>query len=222
MTEPVTTLDQQRAKHAWDVVCKLKDLDNAGDFQGDTKKLPPQIVWSGLGNSLAFLKAKGKNKLHEALSSWINKRMPDKNGNRDLLERIINSDAEFYEIDRKPTPDLQEIIEDYENDILRRYLEKDRPFYREGSRFYMRPWYFINNFHIFIKNTHQISIVALGGKIGVYIPNQPGSSHCSDLINNRKLYLSDPSYSGRMKYIRSQDFAWFLNFIAPEPQYPRQ
>ena len=29
----------------------------------------------------------------------------------------IDSDAEFYEIDRKPTPELQDIIEDYENAI---------------------------------------------------------------------------------------------------------
>ena len=132
----------------------------------------------------------------------------------------VNSDAELYEIDRLPTPKLQDVIEDYENELILDYLEKDRPFYRDGSRFYLRPWYYTGSLNVIIKSTHEISIVALGGKLGVYIPNQPGSSLCSSLIGNRKLYLPDPGYSGKMKYIRSQDFAWFLNFIAPEPEYP--
>ena len=84
----------------------------------------------------------------------------------------INSDAEFYEIDRLPTPELQDIIEDYENGILRRYSEVDRPFYREGSRFYMRPWYYINDFTINIKGTLLMTSKTLGGKYADYEVNE--------------------------------------------------
>ena len=47
------------------------------------------------------------------------------------------SDAEIYEIVKPPTPELQDAIEEYENYFASIFFEKDRPFYREGDRFYM-------------------------------------------------------------------------------------
>ena len=75
------TFSQRRAKHAWGVVeaqCVRSGFDEFGD---QAKKLPMRILTSGLGQSLAFLRAKGK---------------PGKP--RDLLERITQGDSDFQRL----------------------------------------------------------------------------------------------------------------------------
>ena len=58
------TLDQHRAKHAWEAVQRAKRRDGLHQdqdpkkFGGQAKKLPVRIMASGLGQALAFLKAK--------------------------------------------------------------------------------------------------------------------------------------------------------------------
>jgi CRISPR-associated protein Cmr5 len=57
------TLDQRRASHAYDAVQAVKKkyaakLDQARKFGGQARKLPTRIIASGLGQALAFLKAK--------------------------------------------------------------------------------------------------------------------------------------------------------------------
>lgn len=66
------TPDQLRAKHAWEVVERVKGSKDAKLFGGAARKLPVRIMASGLGQALAFLAAKGKTpELLKALSDWV-------------------------------------------------------------------------------------------------------------------------------------------------------
>jgi len=60
------------------------------------KKLPVRIMTAGLGQALAFLKAKGYAPgLLAELTDWINQRMPPQgNEPKDLLERIVKGNAD--------------------------------------------------------------------------------------------------------------------------------
>ncbi len=97
------TLDQQRARHAWEAVQRAKTCqgDHAGQvpkkFGGQAKKLPIRIMGSGLGQSLAFLAAKGDAPgLIAELSDWINKRIKPAPGSPPrLLDRIVQGDSDF-------------------------------------------------------------------------------------------------------------------------------
>jgi CRISPR-associated protein Cmr5 len=91
------TFSQRRAKHAWGVVeaqCVRSGFDEFGD---QAKKLPMRILTSGLGQSLAFLRAKGKApELVTALTEWMQDYQPGKP--RDLLERITQGDSDFQRL----------------------------------------------------------------------------------------------------------------------------
>ncbi len=97
------TLDQRRAKHAWDAVERAIQGEGAHrrqdtkQFGGETKKLPVRIVGSGLGQALAFLHAKNKVPgLLDELNDWVFQQLPDRNNaERDLLKRIVNGDSQF-------------------------------------------------------------------------------------------------------------------------------
>jgi len=85
------TPDQLRAKHAWDVVEKIKGHKDAKLFGGAARKLPVRIMASGLGQSLAFLAAKGKTpELLKALGDWVLKKSDD----RALLNAVIQGTAD--------------------------------------------------------------------------------------------------------------------------------
>lgn len=97
------TLDQRRARHAWDVVQRAKQKrevhqnQDPKKFGGQVKKLPTRIMAAGLGQALAFLKAKGYAPgLLAELTEWMKQRIPPKQGEpTDLLERIIKGDSDF-------------------------------------------------------------------------------------------------------------------------------
>ena len=97
------TLDQQRANHAWQAVQRAKAgqgdhaKQSAKKFGGQAKKLPIRIMASGLGQSLAFLAAKGDAPgLIAELSDWVNIRIkPDAGAQRRLLERIVQGESDF-------------------------------------------------------------------------------------------------------------------------------
>jgi len=91
------TLDQRRASHAWDVIQRTKPKSDAKKFGGQAKKLPTRIMAAGLGQALAFLKAKGyAPELLLELSKWMEHRLPPKPGeSKDLLERIVKGNSEF-------------------------------------------------------------------------------------------------------------------------------
>lgn len=97
------TLDQCRARHAWDVVQRAKQQQglhqnqDPKEFGGQAKKLPTRIMAAGLGQALAFLKAKGYAPgLLNELSVWIGERIPPGPGEpQELLERIVKGDSDF-------------------------------------------------------------------------------------------------------------------------------
>lgn len=98
------TPDQLRAKHAWEVVRyilrtyppetangKTTPHKTAKAFGGAARKLPVRIMASGLGQALAFLRAKNKTKdLLEALSDWV----LGERTQTALLDAVVNGDAD--------------------------------------------------------------------------------------------------------------------------------
>lgn len=95
------TLEQRRAKHAWAAVLRAK-LGTDKKYGGQAKKLPMRIMASGLGQALAFLKAKGyAPKLLEDVGDWV---LVQRSGNAagartssdsELLLRIVNGNSDF-------------------------------------------------------------------------------------------------------------------------------
>jgi CRISPR-associated protein Cmr5 len=86
-TSRAPSLDQQRARHAWDAVqrAKSKTGENKSQeskkFGGQAKKLPVRIMASGLGQSLAFLRAKNYAPgLLAELDDWIKLRIKPQPG----------------------------------------------------------------------------------------------------------------------------------------------
>lgn len=104
------TWEQMRAADAWHVITNIrKELSREQQelFDTNAKKLPVRILTSGLGPSLAFLRAKYKvPKLEEALNNWVGKckwaeRATNTNtprANTSLMQRIIENDAEFLRL----------------------------------------------------------------------------------------------------------------------------
>lgn len=89
MAPPQQTRDQSRARHAYEAVAavlakfpptvtatakgkKSTPHESAKKYGGQARKLPVRIVASGLGQALAFLKAKGyAPELLAALGDWV-------------------------------------------------------------------------------------------------------------------------------------------------------
>lgn len=104
------TLDQRRANHAWEAIRKVLQQypprtvngkrvphEQAKKYGGQAKKLPTRIMAAGLGQALAFLKAKGYAPgLVVELSDWVGGRISLGQGEpKDLLERIVKGDSDF-------------------------------------------------------------------------------------------------------------------------------
>jgi len=110
MSKASPTLDQRRASHAWERVigqANLKDGqrqydEKAKEYAREAKKLPTRIMAAGLGQALAFILAKAKDKkpnlkrLHDDLTDWVIKQRPMSAKNPDsLMESIIAGDSNF-------------------------------------------------------------------------------------------------------------------------------
>ncbi len=106
------TVDQQRAKAAWNAIEDAKKLkgDQPKAFGGHAKKLPMRIRAAGLGQALAFVRAKAHPKgetaetkegmvlLLDVLGSWVLSRVPSPNAGKDdnaLIEAILNGNSLF-------------------------------------------------------------------------------------------------------------------------------
>lgn len=104
------TLEQRRANHAWQKIISqatVKDGhrdydDKAKEYAREAKKLPTRIMAAGLGQALAFILAKAKDKkpnlrrLHEDLTDWIIRQRPTSAKKPDsLIESIIDGDSDF-------------------------------------------------------------------------------------------------------------------------------
>ena len=98
------TLDQRRAAHAWNAVAELKKCNDVQrkDYAGEAKKLPIRVMTSGLGQALAFLLAKAKDKkqhllqLHSDLTDWtLGRRGLPGPVPGSLLQSVIQADSDF-------------------------------------------------------------------------------------------------------------------------------
>jgi CRISPR-associated protein Cmr5 len=98
------TLDQRRAQHAWKAVRVVVDenKEKAKKFGGQAKKLPTRIIASGLGQALAFLKAKGyAPDLLIALGDWVLDKRANpastkpKPKDDTLLQAVISGTSDF-------------------------------------------------------------------------------------------------------------------------------
>lgn len=108
MSENRPTLDQRRARHAWQSVEDARGLepDERKNFAREAKRLPVRIKTAGLGQSLAFLAAKSKAGDHRfqlltRLGDWLLKERRlasrpagSKDGNV-LIQAIIAGDADL-------------------------------------------------------------------------------------------------------------------------------
>lgn len=110
-TPPKQTLDQRRARHAWEAVQEVVNSKMSKDAKGkygiQARKLPTRIMAAGLGQALAFLKAKNyAPDLLRAVAHWV----LEKRSNPDspqkpqdvkddaLLRRIVEGDADFLRL----------------------------------------------------------------------------------------------------------------------------
>ncbi len=96
------TLDQRRAKHAWEAVATAKRGKDFEDFCMHAKRLPVRIMGSGLGQAMAFLNAKGyAPELLKEIGDWVlDKRdkpasTKPKPADDELIRRIIEGNSDF-------------------------------------------------------------------------------------------------------------------------------
>ena len=100
MCSPQQTIEQKRARAAWDEVLAVKaDQNNyQGEYQSLVQGAPADVLTNGLGQTLAFLKAKkGKGKgehkaLLEHLNQWVCPWMGWEQGD-DLLRKLTEPDS---------------------------------------------------------------------------------------------------------------------------------
>jgi len=92
------SLEQTRAKVAWDFIMEVKGKDYQKDYRAYVRRAPTLILSNGLGNALAFWKAKGGiayTKLYEHINRWFKKRYPDE---EDILEWVISDTTSSLEV----------------------------------------------------------------------------------------------------------------------------
>jgi len=105
------TLDQQRAKQAWDDVQSIlnRDDDFKKKYGSYARKVPMLVLTNGLGQTLAYLTSKAKfreakrkvdaqahGELFKQLSDWTMNQVASKAGTQDLLEWVLKSDSSAY------------------------------------------------------------------------------------------------------------------------------
>ncbi len=105
--EKKTTVNQQRAAHAWKIVADIKQISGKDaesvkkEFATQAKKLSIRILASGLGASVAFLEAKKQAPaLVKALGEWVSSRnwasrATNTSTANQLTQLIIENDSEF-------------------------------------------------------------------------------------------------------------------------------
>lgn len=97
------SLEQKRAKYAWDSINKVKSMDEKTQekYTSYVKKAPAQIVANGLGNTLAFFKSKSEE-AYQHLSNHITNWFKELRGeDKDLLDWIISEKTSSIEVFRE-------------------------------------------------------------------------------------------------------------------------
>lgn len=92
-------LDRSRAQEAWENIQHVINQHYQAKYGSIARKIPTLIQINGLAQTLAFLKAKGKEhhiQMFEHLSTWVCSRLNSGTGN--LLDRILKMDSQSYRL----------------------------------------------------------------------------------------------------------------------------
>jgi CRISPR-associated protein Cmr5 len=99
-------LEQKRAVEAWSCIQCVKTSKFKKEYRSVVMKLPSLILTNGLGQTLAFLKSKGKGdvskseeKVYQDLQGWLTKPNTINWGKAtqgELIERIMAIDSNKY------------------------------------------------------------------------------------------------------------------------------
>ena len=95
----VKNIEHKRAKEAWGCIDYVNSEGKdkfKKEYRSVVMKAPTMIIINGLGQTLAFLKSKGKNdkskpeeKLYRDIENWLNKRV-QWTANVELIEKVIS------------------------------------------------------------------------------------------------------------------------------------
>lgn len=92
--------EQARASSAWDSIQTVPDITDTKKYGTLARKLPSLVQTNGLGQTLAFLRAKGgkdrkdaHNILFSHISEWVVEQV---GGSGNLLEWVIRQDSHRY------------------------------------------------------------------------------------------------------------------------------
>jgi len=124
------TLEQERAQRAWACVQEVtsKPQEFKKKYGSLARKVPMLVLTNGLGQTLAFLKAKGKNHpadehtvLFRHLSNWVLDQVAPgtSSGNDDLLQWVLRNDSAAY---RRATTEALAFL-----NWLKRFAEAELP-----------------------------------------------------------------------------------------------
>ena len=92
------TKEQQRAKAAWESIAAVRGKGFNSEYSSTAKNFPMMTLTNGLGQALAFLRAKGKREhraFYHHLSAWVTNQMFPPSDDR-LLERLLESESNIY------------------------------------------------------------------------------------------------------------------------------
>jgi CRISPR-associated protein Cmr5 len=94
------TEDQRRAKQAWECISGVKSERCASAYKSLAQKMPSYILTNGLGQTLAFLRAKGKpgnehDALYRHISDWVISQV-DSVSRKPLLEWVMEKNSQAY------------------------------------------------------------------------------------------------------------------------------
>lgn len=124
------SLEQERAKRAWDCVKKAKEQQDrvAKDYGNLARDLPARLQTNGLGQTLAFLRAKGYEngqpksaghvQLLQDISAWVMEQLEA--DDQSLLQWVVHTaSSEEY---RRATAEAMALAE-----WLKRFAESELP-----------------------------------------------------------------------------------------------
>ncbi len=96
MAVNIQTLENNRAKFAFEMVKKVSEKKD--EYKSWAKKIPVLIKTNGLGQTLAFMKARDKketNLMLDQIKEWLVSRGELSNSD-DILEKVTEIDSTIY------------------------------------------------------------------------------------------------------------------------------
>ncbi len=114
-TSSQQTLQQQRAKHAWDAVNNQNSREDKfkKEFTSNVRKLPSMVINDGLGQALAFLLAQAKGKkddahyvVYKAVSDWVCQQLKLNCQGTGLMDYLLADDTKSSHYRRASTEAL--------------------------------------------------------------------------------------------------------------------